>query len=95
MLLVCKFLRKYKDSRVVASIFKVLRPAVVGLVAAAALVLITPETFGVSPMDIIVSGVIFAAVFVASSRFRVSPILLLLASGGVGLIIFHIMGGNF
>lgn len=95
MLLVCKFLRKYKDSRVVASIFKVLRPAVVGLVAAAALVLITPETFGVSPMDIIVSGVIFAAVFVGSARFKVSPILLLLASGGVGLIIFHIMVGNF
>lgn len=88
MLVVCKFLRKYKDSAVVDSIFKVLRPAVVGLVAAAALVLVTPATFGTTPVQIAISCVIFVAVFVASARYKVSPILLLLASGLVGIFLY-------
>lgn len=84
MLVLCNILRRHKESLVVKSIFTVLRPAVVGLVAAAALVLIGPETFGSTPRDIAISCAIFVAVYVASAKFKVSPILLLVASGAVG-----------
>ena len=88
MLLVCKFLQKNKDNPLVANVFKVLRPAVVGLVAAAAIVLVTPETFGTSPFEVIASIVIFAAVFIAAFFFRKSPILLIVCSAIAGLIIY-------
>ncbi len=43
MLLISKFLMKFKNHPVVEHVFQGLRPAVVGLLAAAALLLLTPE----------------------------------------------------
>lgn len=91
MLLVSKFLLKHKDNRTITTTMSVLRLAVVGLVAAAALLLVTPETFGnVSPQLWISIG-IFAVVFIASLKFKASPILLILLSGVVGGIVYGII----
>ena len=46
MLIISKFLMKYKNHPIVESVFMGLRPAVVGLLAAAALLLLTEENFG-------------------------------------------------
>lgn len=91
MLIVSKFLLKHKDNRIIATTMSVLRLAVVGLVAAAALLLVTPETFGnVSPQRWISIG-IFAAVFVVSLKFKTSPILLILLSGVVGGLVYGVI----
>lgn len=46
MILVSKLILKYKDSIVTKSIFRVLRPAIIGLLASAALSLMNEENFG-------------------------------------------------
>ena len=82
---------KHKNHPIVASTLSILRLAIVGLIAAAALLLLTPENFGTPDanlMQFIVSIVIFVAVFIASYKFKASPILLILACGIVGFIIY-------
>ena len=91
ILLVYRFLQKYKENFVVQKVLSVLRLAVVGLIASAAISLISPENFGTfadSPKQFIVSILICLSVFVASFKFKKSPILLLLLSGAVGLLCF-------
>lgn len=91
MLIVSKFLLKHKDNRTITTTMSVLRLAVVGLVAAAALLLVTPETFGnVSPQLWISIG-IFAVVFIASLKFKASPILMILLSGVAGFLVYGVI----
>lgn len=91
MLIVSKFLLKHKDNKIIATTMSVLRLAVVGLVAAAALLLVTPETFGnVSPQLWISIG-IFAVVFIASLKFKASPILMILLSGVAGFLVYRVI----
>lgn len=95
MLLVCKFLLRNKDNPLIASAMSTLRLAIVGLIAAAALLMVTPENFGnyaVSPKQLFVSIGIFLTVFVASFKYKASPILLILLSGVVGALVY---GGLF
>lgn len=91
MLLVSRILLKHKDNKVLNAAMSILRLAVVGLIASAALMLLSTENFG-SPKDsafqFICSVVIFSAVFIGSYRFKVSPILLILLSGLVGLLLY-------
>ncbi len=91
MLLVSRFLLKHKDNPTIAVSLSWLRLVVVGLVAAAALLLITPETFGYRAPQLWISIGIFAAVLVASLRFKTSPILLILLSGAVGLVVYGVI----
>lgn len=91
MLTISKFFLKYQKHPVVESIFKGLRPAIVGLLAAAALVLMDKENFG-SPTDdlytFIISIVLFAVAFVGTYKFKINPILMILACGCAGLIFY-------
>lgn len=90
-LIVSRLLLKHKNHPIVASTLSILRLAIVGLIAAAALLLLTPENFGTPDanlMQFIVSIVIFVAVFIASYKFKASPILLILACSIVGFIIY-------
>lgn len=91
MLLVSQMLLKHKDNKILADTMKVLRLTIVGLIASAAILLLTSENFG-SPQaetfQFVCSIVIFATVFVASYRFKISPILLILLSGVAGLLIY-------
>ena len=91
MLIVSKFLLKHKDNRTITNTMSVLRLAVVGLVAAAALLLVTPETFGNVSPQLWVSIGIFAVVFIASLKFKASPILLILLSGAVGFLVYGVI----
>ncbi len=92
MLLVFSWLSHHKGNPVVDSIFKVLRITVVGLIAAAALLLLTQESFGVPGFNkqFVVSLLIFVTVFWLSWRRHTNPIILILASGIVGLVVYSI-----
>ena len=91
MIAISRYLLRHKDSPMVRSIFSGLRPAIVGLVAAAALVLMNAENFG-APREALVqfvaSVMLFALAFVASYRFKTNPLLLLALDGGFGMIFY-------
>lgn len=91
MLLAVIFLQHSKGNRDVDNIFRLLRKVVVGLIGAAALQLLTADSFGQPSLSLqfLLSLCLFAAVFILSLR-RVSPILLILASGLVGLIAYSL-----
>ena len=101
VILVGGWLLRHTDSPRVASMMRVVRLAVVGLIAAAALGLFV-DTFDVDALirshnlstdqlvNLITSLFIFATVFVLSWRYKKSPILLIVASGLVGLIVYSI-----
>ncbi len=91
MIGISHYLMKHKDSAVVSSIFLGLRPAIVGLIAAAALLLMTPENFG-RPSDNIylfaLSVALFAGTFYFTGFKKVNPILAMLVCGLLGLLFF-------
>jgi chromate transporter len=86
------WLLRHKEEPRVATVMRVLRLAVVGLIAAAALSLLGRESFGVAGLNkqFIVSVLIFCVVFILSWRYKKSPILLIVASGLVGLVVYSI-----
>ena len=88
MLIVSRYLMKYSNSRGVNAVFRVLRPAVVGLIASAALLLLSSENYGSyeeEPLRFTVSVAITVAAFVAMRR-KVSPILILVVSAVFGAL---------
>ena len=91
MLIVTKILMKHKGSKAITDIFTILRKVVVGLIAASALLLASTENFG-SPTEstfrFVISILIFISVFVASYKFKKSPILLILVSGIIGFLVY-------
>lgn len=91
MLAVSRILLRHKGSLVVESVFRTLRPAVVGLIAAAALALMTTANFGDPSEDILsftVSIVIFAAVFFGSRRWHWHPIAVICVCGVIGFLLY-------
>ena len=94
MLIVSRFFMKYSKHRNVEAVFRLLRPAVVGLIASAALLLMTEENFGSpteTPLQFGVSVVLFVTAFVAMKFFKVSPILILLLAGIFGGVFYSII----
>ena len=94
MLAVSRLLVRHKDSPIIKGIFAVLRPTIVGLIAAAALVLMNAETFGApatARLQFVLSLILFAAAFIAVYRFRVSPILILGVAGVFGMLFYSII----
>ncbi len=92
MLMISHYLIKNKESYVVKSIFGGLRPAIVGLIAAAALVLMTKENFGNPKTDLyqfVVSVVLFVAAFVATRFFKTNILLVLAAGALAGIICYY------
>ena len=88
MVLISKFFLKYQKHPVIASVFEGLRAGVVGLVAAAALVLMNGENFGTYNWQILTSIILFAGTFIASYRYKVNPILLIVICGIIGYVTF-------
>lgn len=88
MILISRFFLKYQKHSAVAAVFSGLRPGVVGLLAAASLVLMNGENFGVDTYQIISSIVLFLGVFIASYKYKVHPILLIVLCGIAGLILY-------
>lgn len=79
----CSLMNKMHENKYVTSIFKFLRPAIVGLIAAAALLLMNGENF----IDY-TSVILFVAAFILVFFFRVHPILMIVLAGVTGLIIY-------
>lgn len=83
MLILCKMYMKLGENRYVDNVLAVLRIAVIGLIAAAALSMSTRETF-IDNWSII----LFAAVFICSLTIKLHPILLICLSGLAGFFIY-------
>ena len=91
MIAISKFFLKYQKHPMVEAVFRGLRPAVVGLLAAAALVLMTPENFGDYRTDMyqfVVSVAIFLVAFIGTRKFKVSPILMIVLCGAAGFLLY-------
>lgn len=82
MLIICRFFFKFKDNKYMDHALMGLRPVVVGLVAAAAVMVV--EGSFVDYKSILIS----AAVFVATFKFKLDPILLTILSGIAGFILY-------
>ena len=94
MLIVSRFFMKYSKHKNVENVFSLLRPAVVGLIASAALLLMTKENFGSpteTPLQFWVSVALFVAAFVAMKFFKVSPILILILAGVFGGVFYGLI----
>ena len=91
MLGVSHLLLKHKDSPIIKGIFSGLRPTIVGLVAAAALVLMNAANFGApaaSQLQFVTSLALFAGSFLAVFHFKVSPLKVLAGAGIFGMIFY-------
>lgn len=91
MLTISKFFLKYQKHPAVEAVFSGLRPAVVGLLASAALVLMNVENFG-SPTDdtytFVISIIIFLVAFIGTKKYHANPILMIIACGIAELILY-------
>lgn len=91
MLLISKMFMRYMHTRIVTSIFEGLRPAVVGLLAAATLLLCTRENFSTPHEDLwqfCISCFLFAASFYGVMVIKINPIRMILYCAAAGLILF-------
>ncbi|MDR1153660.1 MAG: chromate transporter [Bacteroidales bacterium] len=83
MLLACKFFVMFRNNFYIEAALSWLRPAIAGLIAAAALMLANRENF-VDSAGII----IFAVSFLLTWKWKLHPILLILIAGAAGWIIY-------
>ena len=93
MLAISRFFLKYQKHPVVESIFSGLRPAVVGLLASATLVLMNKENFSSPSEDtysFVVSCIIFIVAFVGTRKYKVNPILMIVICGAAGWLLYGI-----
>ncbi len=89
MLTLTKFFLKLKDNRYVHGVITGMRPVVVGMIAAAALLLIFPEQSADSSFIDHWSWILFAATLYASYK-KVNPILLIALSAVAGIVIYGV-----
>ena len=89
MLALTKFFLKLKDNRYVHGVITGMRPVVVGMIAAAALLLIFPEQRADSSFIDHWSWILFAATLYASYK-KVNPILLITLSAIAGIVIYGV-----
>lgn len=91
MLVISRFFMKYKNHPAVEHTFMGLRPAVVGLLAAAALLLMNAENFsapGENPWQFFISVGLFLFAFIGQMVYKMNPVLLLVLCGISGLLLF-------
>lgn len=82
------FIRRHKDSPIIKSIFKGLRPVVVGLIASAALLLMNAENFGSDNNMLLKTVPICIGSFLIVYFTKIHPIFVIILSAIVGLLIF-------
>lgn len=92
MILISKMFMRYMKARVVQSVFDGLRPTVVGLLAAATIMLLNKENFG-SPVDttwqFIISVLLFAATFYGTLFVKINPIKMIGYAAIAGLLLLY------
>lgn len=92
MILIAKMFMKYMDTPLVKSVFLGLRPAVVGLLAAATLLLMSRENFSapdVNPWQFWISCFLFVASFVGTKYMKINPIRMICYAGVAGLLLLY------
>lgn len=92
MFTITKILIKYRETDLVDTMFSLLRPTVVGLIAAAALILMTPENFStpsINPWQFYISIFLFVAAFVGTQFFKINPIKMIIVCAMAGFILFY------
>lgn len=92
MILISKLFIKYMHTQAVQSVFNGLRPAVVGLLAAATLLLCTKDNFSTpteNAWQFWISVMLFLATFVGTLVFKINPIKMILMSGFAGLLLLY------
>ena len=87
MLALTKFFLKLKDNHYVHSVLVAMRPVVVGMIAAAALLLMFPKNSADGTFIDNWSWILFGATLYASYK-KVNPILLILLSAVAGIVIY-------
>ncbi|MFI3264229.1 MAG: chromate transporter [Rikenellaceae bacterium] len=90
MVIITRFFLKLKNSRYMELIMTTMRPTIIGMIAAASLLLIFPEDSEGSSMIDLWSWGIFAAIFFASLK-RVNPIQLIILSAIAGVCIYYLL----
>lgn len=83
VLLICRMFSRFRGNTVLESVMSGLKPAVVGLIGAAAILLITPENFPDWK-----SWALFAISFIVSWIWKLNPIITITAGGVLGLILY-------
>lgn len=83
MMLVTKFYLRLANNPFVSGAMKGMQPMMIGMILAAALLLLTPDTF----IDW-KSWVIFGLCFLASAR-KINPILLIVLAGAAGFVLYY------
>lgn len=92
MILISRMFMKYMQTPTVQSVFMGLRPAVVGLLAAAALLLMTKENFSspdISPWHFWISIALFIATYFGTRVLKINPIRMILWAGFAGLMLLY------
>lgn len=92
MVLVCRMLMKYMHTVPVQSMLSGLRPAVVGLVGAAALMLMNAENFSSpsqNPWQFWISVAIFAATYIGVRVLKINPLRMLGWAAFAGLMLLY------
>lgn len=94
-LIVSRFLIKHSKNDSIQNILSGIRPTVIGIILSAVIMLLNRETFGSATEEksqFIVSILLFIGTFIAAKRFKLNPILLICLAGGIGFIIYGLLG---
>ena len=92
MILISKMFMKYMHTAAVESVFMALRPTVVGLLAAATLLLMNAENFSAPSEDLwqfCISIFLFAATFIGTKFVNVNPIKMIGFAAAAGLLLLY------
>ena len=92
MVLISKMFMRYMNTPAVQSIFLGLRPTVVGLLAAAALLLMNRENFGSmddNSWQFFISIGLFIATFVGTYYIKINPIKMICYAAFAGLVLLY------
>ena len=92
MILISRMFMKYMNTPLVQSVFKGLRPAVVGLLAAATLLLCNKENFSTpaeNPWQFFISCALLIATAIGTGYLRINPIRMICYAGIAGLLLLY------
>ena len=92
MILMSKVLMKYMHTQTVQNIFSGLRPAVVGLLGAAALLLMNEENFSspdINPWQFWISSALFVATYIGTKTLKINPIKMIAWAAFAGLMLLY------
>ncbi|MGN0281812.1 MAG: chromate transporter [Prevotella sp.] len=92
MILISRMFLKHMNTPAVKAVFGGLRPAVVGLLGAATLLLLTPDNFSlpsVNPWQFWISCFLFVATFIGTYCVKINPIRMIFYSALAGVALLY------